>query len=359
MAYKSTELEINNLLTIVLQRGASDLHLTAGKPPTLRIDSNLVELKEYDVLSGNAIATMADVILNTEERKKEFRESKELDFSFSFKDNIRFRTNVYFQKGYPAVALRLIPNKIKTIEELSLPVQLKNLINYKQGLVLLVGPTAHGKSTTLAALIDLINHTRPVNIVTIEDPIEFVYIQDKSLVNQREVGSDTISFGRALRSVLREDPDVVLVGEMRDLQSIATTITLAETGHLVFATLHTNNAAQTVDRIIDVFPAYQQNQIRSQLSNILVGIVSQRLLPKIGGGRIPAVEIMLLNNAVANVIRQGKAYELPNIINTSGASGMVSLDHSLAELVKNNTVKLEDAIAYAIDHDLFQGLLRR
>lgn len=359
MAYKSTELEINNLLTIVLQRGASDLHLTAGKPPTLRIDSNLVELKEYDVLSGNAIATMADVILNTEERKKEFRESKELDFSFSFKDNIRFRTNVYFQKGYPAVALRLIPNKIKTIEELSLPVQLKNLINYKQGLVLLVGPTGHGKSTTLAALIDLINHTRPVNIVTIEDPIEFVYIQDKSLVNQREVGSDTISFGRALRSVLREDPDVVLVGEMRDLQSIATTITLAETGHLVFATLHTNNAAQTVDRIIDVFPAYQQNQIRSQLSNILVGIVSQRLLPKIGGGRIPAVEIMLLNNAVANVIRQGKAYELPNIINTSGASGMVSLDHSLAELVKNNTVKLEDAIAYAIDHDLFQGLLRR
>lgn len=359
MAYKSTELEINNLLMLVLQRGASDLHLVAGKPPTLRVDSQLVELGDYELLSGNAITTMIDVLLEAEEKKKEFRANKELDFSFSFKDNIRFRVNAYYQKGYPAAALRLIPNRIKTIEELNLPVQLKNLVEYKQGLVLLVGPTGHGKSTTLAALIDLINHTRPENIVTIEDPVEYVYLQDKSLVSQREVGFDTVSFGKALRSSLREDADVVLVGEMRDLESIATTITLAETGHLVFATLHTNNAAQSIDRIIDVFPAYQQNQIRSQLANMLLGVISQRLLPKIGGGRVPAVEIMMTTNAVANVIRDNKTYELVNIINTSSASGMISLDSDLAQLVRNNIVKLEDALAYVTDHDLFEGLLRR
>lgn len=359
MAYKSTELEINNLLMVVLQRGASDLHLVAGKPPTLRIDSKLVELDDYEVLSGNAITTMVDVLLEAEEKKKDFRTNKEMDFSFSFKDNIRFRVNVYYQKGYPAAALRLIPNRIKTIEELNLPVQLKNLVAYKQGLVLVVGPTGHGKSTTLAALIDLINHTQPQNIVTIEDPVEYVYLQDKSLVSQREVGFDTISFGKALRSSLREDADVVLVGEMRDLESIATTITLAETGHLVFATLHTNNAAQSIDRIIDVFPAYQQNQIRSQLANMLLGVISQRLLPKIGGGRVPAVEIMMTTNAVANVIRDNKTYELVNIINTSSASGMVSLDSDLAQLVRNNIVKLEDALVYVTDHDLFDGLLRR
>jgi len=359
MAYKSTELEINNLLMFVLQRGASDLHLVAGKPPTLRIDSQLVELVDYEVLSGNAITTMIDVLLEADEKKKEFRANKELDFSFSFKDNIRFRVNAYYQKGYPAAALRLIPNRIKTIEELNLPIQLKNLIDYKQGLVLVVGPTGHGKSTTLAALIDLINHTRTQNIVTIEDPVEYVYLQDKSLVSQREVGFDTTSFAKALRSSLREDADVVLVGEMRDLESIATTITLAETGHLVFATLHTNNAAQSIDRIIDVFPAYQQNQIRSQLANMLLGVVSQRLLPKIGGGRVPAVEIMMTSNAVANVIRDNKTYELANIINTSSAAGMVSLDSDLAQMVRNNIVKLEDALAYVTDHDLFDGLLRR
>jgi twitching motility protein PilT len=357
--YKSTELEVNKLLMLVLERGASDLHLIAGKPPALRIDSQLVELKDYDVLSGAVIDSMIDVLLNTEEKKKEFKEEKELDFSFSFKDNLRFRINAYHQKGFPAAALRLIPNKIKTIEELNLPTQIKGLINYAQGLVLVVGPTGHGKSTTLASLIDMVNHTRAENIVTIEDPIEYVYIQDKSLINQREVGSDTKSFGRALRSVLREDANVVLVGEMRDLESIATTITIAETGHLVFATLHTNNAPQTIDRIIDVFPAYQQNQIRSQLANILVGVLSQRLLPKIGGGRIPAMEIMMTNNAVANVIREGKTYELQNIIHTGAAAGMVSLDKNLSELVRSNIVRVEDVLPFVSDHDTFDGLLRR
>lgn len=359
MPYKSNELEVNNLLTIVLQRGASDLHLVTGKPPTIRVDSQLVELKDYEVLSGATIGAMIEVLLSSDERKKEFLTTKEMDFSFSFKDNIRFRVNVYFQKGNPSAALRLIPNKIKTIEELGLPAQLKDLINYKQGLILVVGPTGHGKSTTLASMIDLINHTRSENIVTIEDPIEYVYVQDKSLVSQREVGLDTRSFGKALRSVLREDANVVLVGEMRDLESIATTITIAETGHLVLATLHTNDAAQTIDRIIDVFPAYQQNQIRSQLANILISVVSQRLVPKIGGGQVPATEILIKNDAVANVIRDDKSYELPNIIHTSAASGMISLDQSLARLVSSNQVKMEDAMPYITDHDTFQGLIRR
>lgn len=356
--YKSTELQVNKLLMEVLQRNASDLHLVAGKPPALRVDSNLEELKNYEIMSGDLISSIVDVLLNSDDKRKLYREEREIDFSFSFKDNVRFRGNAYFQKGFSAVALRLIPNKIPTIEELNLPTQLGDFINYTQGLVLVVGPTGHGKSTTLASLIDVVNHTKLVNILTIEDPIEYVYIQDKAMVNQREVGFDTKSFARALRSVLREDANVVLVGEMRDLESIATTITLAQTGHLVFATLHTNDAAQTISRIIDVFPAYQQNQIRSQLASTLVGVISQRLIPKIGGGRLPAVEIMLKNNAVANVIREGKTYELPNIINTSSQDGMVSLDRSLARLVRENKVKLEDAIYYVSDHDTFEGLLK-
>ncbi|OGE87564.1 MAG: type IV pili twitching motility protein PilT [Candidatus Doudnabacteria bacterium RIFCSPLOWO2_02_FULL_49_13] len=359
MVYTSIELEINNLLMLMMQRGASDLHLIAGKPPTLRIDSRLEELADYEVLSGNTISTLVDVLLDNEERKKEFRSAKELDFSFAFKDNVRFRINAYYQKGYPAAALRLISNKIKTVEELNLPPSLKELTNYKQGLILLVGPTGSGKSTTLAAMIDLINQTRAENIVTVEDPIEYVYVQSKSLINQREVGEDTNSFTKALRSVLREDANVVLVGEMRDLESISTTITIAETGHLVFATLHTNNAAQTIDRIIDVFPAYQQNQIRNQLANILMAVISQRLMPKTGGGRIPAVEIMMTNNAVANVIRENKTYELPNIIHTGSGSGMVSMDADLARLVRENTVKLEDVLQHVSDQDLFESLLRR
>lgn len=359
MPYQSNELEINNLLSAVMQRGASDLHLVPGKSPVLRIDSRLEELTDYEVLSGNKIGELIDALLVTEDRKKAFRADKEVDFSFSFKDNVRFRANAYYQKGYPSAALRLIPNKIPTIQELHLPSQIEELVNHRQGLVLLVGPTGQGKSTTLASMIDMINRTRAEKILTVEDPIEYVYMQEKSMVNQREVGSDTLSFSKALRSVLREDANVVLVGEMRDLESIAATITIAETGHLVFATLHTNNAAQTIDRIIDVFPSHQQNQIRSQLSNILLAVVSQRLLPKIGGGRVPATEIMLNNTAVANVIREDKTYELPNIINTSGAIGMISLDADLARLVRENQVRLEDALSYVTDHDLFEGLIRR
>lgn len=357
--YKSTELEISKLLMEVLQSNASDLHLVAGKPPILRIDSSLLELKHYEILSGNAISAMVDVLLDSEEKRKQFRTEKDLDFSFAFKDNVRFRVNAYYQKGYPAAALRTVPNKIKTVEELNLPVQLKEFTDHPQGLVLVCGPTGHGKSTTLASLIDLINHTRSANVVTIEDPIEFVYTQDRSIINQREVGQDTNSFSRALKSALREDPDVVLVGEMRDLESIASTITVAETGHLVFATLHTNDAAQSIDRIVDVFPAYQQSQIRMQLANILLGVVSQRLLPRVGGGRVPATEILLANNAVQNTIREGKTHQLPNIIATSMSSGMISLDRSLAQLVKQGVVRLEDAVKYATEQGVFESLVKR
>jgi twitching motility protein PilT len=356
--YKSNELEVNKLLMEVLQKNASDLHLVPGKPPTLRVESVLVELEEYGVLSGAMIGTMIDVVLGNEARRKQFREELEVDFSYSYKDNVRFRGNAYMSKGSPALALRLIPNKIRTIEELNLPNQIANFASNPQGLVLVVGPTGHGKSTTLASMIDLVNHTRAANIVTIEDPIEFIYTQDKCLISQREVGVDTHSFPRALKSVLREDINVILVGEMRDLESISTTITLAETGHLVFATLHTNDAAQTIDRIIDVFDSYQQAQIRAQLSNVLLGVVSQRLLPRVGGGRIPALEIMTNNNAISNIIREGKTHQIPNTIHTSGGDGMVSMDRYLANLVSQGQVKMEDALPYTADQSLFRGLLK-
>lgn len=356
--YKSNELEVNKLLMEVLQKNGSDLHLVPGKPPTLRVDSVLVGLEEYGIMSGAAIGTMIDVLLGSDARRKQFRDELEVDFSYSYKDNVRFRGNAYMSKGSPAVALRLIPNKIKTIEELNLPRQMANFANNPQGLVLVVGPTGHGKSTTLASMVDLVNHTRAANIVTIEDPIEFIYTQDKSLISQREVGTDTTSFAKALRSVLREDINVILVGEMRDLESISSTVTLAETGHLVLATLHTNDAAQTIDRIIDVFPAYQQSQIRAQLSNVLLGVVSQRLLPRIGGGRLPSLEIMTNNTAVSNIIREGKSHQLPNVIHTSGGDGMISMDRYLANLVSQGQVKMEDALPYTSDQSLFKGLLK-
>jgi twitching motility protein PilT len=356
--YKSNELEVNKLLMEVLQKNGSDIHLVPGKPPTLRVDSVLVGLEEYGIMSGAAIGTMIDVLLGNDARRKQFRDELEVDFSYSYKDNVRFRGNAYMSKGSPAVALRLIPNKIRTIEELNLPRQISNFALNPQGLVLVVGPTGHGKSTTLASMVDLVNHSRAANIVTIEDPIEFIYTQDKCLISQREVGVDTMSFGKALRSVLREDINVILVGEMRDLESISSTVTLAETGHLVLATLHTNDASQTIDRIIDVFPAFQQAQIRAQLSNVLLGVVSQRLLPRIGGGRLPALEIMTNNNAVSNIIREGKSHQLPNVIHTSGGEGMISMDRYLANLVSQGQVKMEDALPYTSDQSLFKGLLK-
>jgi len=358
MTYKNLEAEIDHLLAYVLEANASDLHLLAGKPPVIRVDSVLMPAPDHPVYDEEKLESLILILLN-DFQKAQLQKNKQMDFSYDYKGQARFRVNVYYQKGTLAAALRHIPSKIRTIEELGLPTALLDFAKFRQGLVLFVGPTGHGKSTTLAALIDFINHTRAEHIITVEDPIEYLFVQDKSIVSQREVYLDTGSFPTAIRATLREDVNVVMVGEMRDLDSIATTITVAETGHLVFATLHTNDAPQTVDRIIDVFPSHQQNQIRSQLANILIGVVSQRLLPRIGGGQVAGVEIMRTSTAVRNVIREARTYELPNIIHTSSEAGMVSLDKSLADLVKKGLVKLEDGVAFASNQDLFKSLVKR
>ena len=353
--YKASELELNKLLSIVLERDASDLHLVVGEPPVIRVDSQLIRLDNYQVLSNESIADLLNVLLSPLQ-KKMFDENMAVDFSYSFKDNIRFRVNAYRQKGVMGIAMRMVPNHIKTIEELGLPPILKKFSERKQGLVLMVGPTGHGKSTALAAMINEINKTRAENILTIEDPIEFVFNPIQSIISQRELFLDTPSFAQALKDALREDPNVVMVGEMRDLESIAAALTVAETGHLVFGTLHTNDAAQSIDRIVDVFPAFQQPQIRSQLASVLVGLVSLRLLPKIGGGRVPAYEIMVANHAIRNVIRDNKVYEISNIIHTNLDEGMVPLDKTLALLVKQGLVEFEVAQNFVLDQEYFLSL---
>lgn len=358
MVYKASELELNKLMTLVLERGGSDLHLIAGEPPVIRVDGKLLKLDEYQVLNIEAVQGIVDVLLNSKQ-KEQLEKQMDIDLSYSFKDDARFRINVYKQKGLLAAAFRLIPNQIKTVAELGLPETLLKFTLPKQGLLLVVGPTGHGKSTAMAALTDYINKTRAEHIVTIEDPIEYVFKSGLSIVNQREVYVDTPSFGQALKAALREDLNVVLVGEMRDLESIQSVITIAETGHLVFATLHTNDAAQSIDRILDVFPPHQQSQVKAQLASILLGVVSLRLLPKIGGGRVPAYEIMLANNAVRNIIREGKTYEIDNTIQTNLEDGMVSLDRSLAGLVRTGQVAIEDAQAYVKDLQYFSSLISK
>lgn len=358
MPYKNQEVEIDRLLSYVLERNASDLHLIAGKPPIIRLDSDLLPVPDYPVFDADRLDSLLLTFLS-EDQKAVLEKQRQVDLSRSFKSQARFRVNIYYQKGSLAAALRHIQSKIRTVQELEMPEGLLNFANLRQGLVLVVGPTGHGKSTTLAALVDYINHTRAEHIITIEDPVEYLFTPDKSIISQREVYQDSEGFAPAIRATLREDVNVVMVGEMRDLESIATAITVAETGHLVFATLHTNDAPQSIDRIIDVFPAHQQNQIRSQLANILVGVVSQRLLPRVGGGLVPAVEIMTSTNAVRNVIREGRSYELPNIIHTGSAEGMIGLDSSLAELVRKGAVRLEDGLAFANNQDLFKSLVKR
>lgn len=352
-----SKIELNDLLAIVAERGASDLHIGVGKPPLLRIDSKLVPISEREVLTPDTCEQTIYSLISEAQIEKLKRE-RELDFSYSFKDQARFRVNVYYQKGFLAAALRLIPARVKTLEELNLPIQLKEFTRNRQGLFLSVGPAGHGKTTTVAAMIDIINHERQEHIITIEDPIEYTFAQDKCLVDQREVYHDTNSFPRALRAALRQDPDVVMVGEMRDLETISTALTLAETGHMIFSTLHTNNAPETIDRIVDVFPPYQQNQVRFQLANTLTGIVSQRLLPRRGGGRIIITEIMKTNSAIKNLIREGKTYQISSIIQTGSEDGMVPLDKMLSEYVKNGEISEVDAYAYANDQHNLQNLLK-
>ncbi len=350
------EQKIKNLLRLVAQQNASDLHLAVGRYPTLRIDGKLIPYTEDEILTPAMTKEISDVILN-ETSKKNFEEAGEEDLSYSFEDKARFRVNVFLQQGFVSIAFRLISREIKDLAELNMPETLYDFSNFSQGLFLIVGPVGHGKSTTLAAMINRINHTQEKHIVTIEDPIEYVYEQDRCIINQREVYQDSKSFHSALKAVFREDANVVLIGEMRDLDTISTAMTAAETGHLIFATLHTNDSPQTVDRIVDVFPAHQQNQVRAQLANVLLGVASQRLLPKVDGGRIPAVEIMIKNHAIENLIRENKSYQIDNVIETSSGQGMVTMDKSLAELVKNGVVSMDAAMAYAKDIKNFQSLV--
>ena len=350
-------MELNKVLQKVIDLSGSDLHLTVGAPPVLRVDGELVFQKDLGALTNE---TIKEVVYNllTEKQIKLLEEEKEFDFSFAYSDLARFRVNAFHQRGYLAAVMRLIPLSIPSVSELNLPRTLYQFCDLPQGLVLVTGPAGQGKSTTIAALISHINEISSSHIITIEDPIEYIYPHKKSLVDQREMNLDTHSWPIALRSALREDPDVVLVGEMRDPETIATTITIAETGHLVFASLHTNSAAQSIDRITDVFPEFQQAQIRVQLSSILEGVISQRLIPAIGGGRIPAVELMLPTPAVRSVIREGKTHQLDNIISTSFDLGMVSLERSLADLVKDGKVEASAAKAHTIKPEELNRYLR-
>ena len=350
-------MELNKVLQKVIDLGGSDLHLTVGAPPVIRVDGELVFQKELGNLNNETVKEVIYGLL-TEKQVKILEEEKEFDFSFAYSDLARFRVNAFHQRGYLASVMRLIPLSVPTVEELNLPRTLYQFCELPQGLVLVTGPAGQGKSTTIAALINHINEVDSSHIITIEDPIEYLYPHKKSIVDQREMNLDTRSWPIALRSALREDPDVVLVGEMRDPETIATTITIAETGHLVFASLHTNSAAQSIDRIIDVFPEFQQSQIRVQLASILQGVISQRLIPAIGGGRVPAVELMLPTQAVRSVIREGKTHQLDNIISTSFDLGMISLERSLGDLVKIGKVEASAAKAHTIKPEELTRYLR-
>lgn len=350
--------ELDSFLLKVAEQGGSDLHLSAGRYPTIRVDGSLIPLQDKRVLMAKDIEVLISSILD-ERKIKQLFEEQELDFSYELDSKIRFRTNVFFQRNSMGAAFRLISSNIKTLEELGMPETLYDFTNKTQGFVLVTGPSGHGKSTTLAALIEKINQEKTYHIVTIEDPVEYVYTPKHCIIDQREVYTDTKSFQNALRAVFREDADVILVGELRDWETISTAITAAETGHLVFATLHTNSAAQTIDRIIDCFPAGQQNQIRSQLAGALLGVVSQRLIPRIGGGRVPAVEVMKATSAVRNLIRENKIHQLDLVINTSASDGMVSLNNSLASLVRSGDITTEDAYAYSTNANDLRSLLKR
>lgn len=351
------ELRIEILLEEVIKKKASDLHIQVGLPPMLRVDGALLPVTGTEVLTEEGIEALVFAILD-EDQKQVLLKDKEFDFSFAFGDLGRFRVNAFHERGNLAAALRLIPNEILSIEQLQLPSIVNKFADYPRGLVLVTGPTGSGKSTTLAALVDKINNERSSHIITIEDPIEFTHKSKKSVIVQREIHYDTYSFSAALRSSLRQDPDVVLLGEMRDLETIAAAITIAETGHLVFATLHTNSAAQSIDRMIDVFPPHQQPQIRSQLANILMAICSQRLVPSIGGGRVAAAELLIATPAVRNIIREGKSHQLEAVIQTGSEFGMQSMDKTLVNLIHNGTITYEEARNYAVDLDELDRLMR-
>lgn len=350
--------EIRELLVISVQEKASDLHLSVGQPPLLRIAGELVPLSKKPPLTAQFIEEFAAALL-TQEQRARLHQDREIDFSYNLEEHkARFRGNIFYAMGNLGIALRFIPKTIRTIEELNLPSVLHQFTRARQGFVIVAGPSGHGKSTTLASLIDEINHTRSEHIITIEDPIEYIFQDDKSVIAQREVTKDTRNFASALRATFRQDPDVIMVGEMRDAETIGTAITAAETGHLVFATLHTNSASQTIHRIVDSFPSEQQAQVRSQLSGSLLGIISQRLVRRIQGGLIPACEVMIVNTAAANLIRENKVHELPLVIETSAEEGMISMNRSLAALVKIREITLDSALQYSLNPTELHTLVR-
>jgi twitching motility protein PilT len=349
--------KIELLLEEVVKRQASDLHLQVGLPPMIRIDGSLSPVQGQQVLNEELMEGLVFALLD-EDQKQILLRDKEFDFSFAFGDLGRFRVNAFHERGNIAAALRLIPTNIRTVEDLGLPPIVNKFTEYPRGLVLVTGPTGSGKSTTLAALVDRINAEKAMHIITVEDPIEYTHKSKKSVIVQREVHYDTFSFSAALRSSLREDPDVVLIGEMRDLETIAAAITIAETGHLVFATLHTNSASQSIDRMVDVFPPHQQPQVRAQLGNMLQAICSQRLVPALAGGRIAAAEILIATPAVRNIIREGKNYQLEAVIQTGAEHGMQSMDRTLVNLIHGGIISYEEARNYAVDLEELDRLMR-
>lgn len=357
MSSASSQPRIEVLLEEVVKKKASDLHLQVSLPPMLRVDGSLTPVSGGDILTEESIESLIFAILD-DDQKQILLKDKEFDFSFAFGDLGRFRVNAFHERGNLAAALRLIPNEILTTEQLGLPEVVNKFAEYPRGLVLVTGPTGSGKSTTLAALVDRINSEKAAHIITIEDPVEFTHKSKKSVLVQREVHYDTFSFSAALRSSLRQDPDVVLIGEMRDLETIASAITIAETGHLVFATLHTNSAAQSIDRMVDVFPPHQQPQIRSQLSNILMAICSQRLIPSIGGGRVVAAEVLVATPAVRNIIREGKTHQLDAVIQTGAEYGMQTMDKTLVGMIHAGTISYDEARNYAVDIEELDRLMR-
>jgi twitching motility protein PilT len=357
------DVHIDDLLRLVVQRNASDLHLCVGVPPVLRIDGQLYRTNFQPATPKQTQRLIYEIL--TDEQIQRFENTLELDFSYSLQDIARFRVNVFKERGSIAAAFRLIPRRIPTVRELELPVILEEIVTRPRGLILVTGPTGHGKSTTLAAMINHLNTTKSLHIITIEDPIEYLHQHNKCIINQRELGEDTKSFPAALRSALREDPDVILVGEMRDPETIAIAITAAETGHLVLSTLHTNSAAETIDRIIDVFPPNQQPQIRVQLSMNLVAVISQQLLSRapgaprnpLGGGRIAAVEIMIANPAIRNLIREGKTHQIPSMIQTGAAEGMQTMDQALRDLYVRGLITYETAMERAHNPEELKKLI--
>lgn len=350
--------ELDELLDIVIKESASDLHLSEGRKPTIRVTGELVTLIRKDEVTGEYITGILNVLLKRSPHLLEhFQKENEVDFAYSHGQGNRFRGNAFVQQGHTSIALRLIPNIIKQLADLNLPPALEQFARKQQGFFLVVGPVGQGKTTTLAALIELINQERAEHIVTIENPIEYVYAQKKSIIDQREVGIDTRDFATALRSALRQDVNVILVGEMRDHETMAAAVTAAETGHLVFSTLHTNNAAQTIDRIIDSFPSSQQDQIRMQLASSLSGILSQRLVPRVSGGQLPAFELLIANNAVANLIREKRTHELNTVIETGSDQGMVDMNRCLIELVRKGEISVETAYQHSLNPKILERML--